>query len=156
MKKIYWIVTDGIQQGPFSLDELKSRTDITPDTPVWREGMSDWTTVSMLPELSDSARPSTATYSCYPEKTAPVQTSVKVEGAPRNYLVWAIISTICCCIPTGIVAIFYAAKVNPAAMAGDMEAARKASEKAALWVVISFVAGLVWAPFSMLYSLLSM
>ena len=71
---------------------------------------------------------------------------------PDNYLIWAILATICCCIPTGIVAIIYAAKVSPAYYRGDYMASLDASSKAQLWVIISFVAGLIWAPFSMLFS----
>lgn len=74
---------------------------------------------------------------------------------PSNHLVWAIIATICCCIPTGVIAIIYASKVSPAYMRGDYNAALNASSKAELWVIISFVAGLIWAPFSMLFSLFS-
>ena len=163
MKKTYWIIAEGVQQGPFTLDELKQRSDLTPQTPVWREGMPDWTVAGLLPELAGEdntafCSPSAAAspqYESAPYAKGPSAAPVG-ETAPRNYLVWAIISTICCCIPTGIVAIIYASKVNPAVQMGDMAAARDASEKAALWCVISFVAGLVWTPFYMLYSLVSM
>ena len=74
-----------------------------------------------------------------------------VPPMPDNYLIWAILATICCCIPTGIVAIIYAAKVSPAYYRGDYIAAMDASSKAQLWVIISFVAGLIWAPFSILF-----
>ncbi|MDE6123295.1 MAG: CD225/dispanin family protein, partial [Duncaniella dubosii] len=73
---------------------------------------------------------------------------------PDNYLIWAILATICCCIPSGIVAIFYAAKVSPAYYRGDYMAALDASSKAQLWVIISFVAGLIWAPFSVIFGAL--
>ncbi|HEX3998914.1 MAG TPA: CD225/dispanin family protein [Pirellulales bacterium] len=47
-----------------------------------------------------------------------------------NYLVPAILSTICCCLPFGIVAIVYAAKVNGKLAAGDYEGARRSSDSA--------------------------
>lgn len=75
---------------------------------------------------------------------------------PSTYLAWAILSTICCCLPTGIVAIVYASKVSPLYLRGDMEGSRQASEKAAMWTIISFVAGLIWTPFSVIWSLMTM
>lgn len=160
MKKIYWIIIDGVQQGPFTLDEVKARGDLRSSTPVWREGMPDWGVAEELPELWDEEP-----QSCYAPQE-PVYGGQTLRNAgrvmhsdekpPRNYLVWAIIATICCCVLTGIVAIVYASKVNPAVQTGDMAAAREASDKAALWCVISFVAGLVWTPFYMLYSLVTM
>lgn len=59
-----------------------------------------------------------------------------------NYLVPAILSTICCCIPFGIVAIVYAAQVNSKLAGGDRAGAIAASEKAKLWSWIAFGTGL--------------
>lgn len=44
MEKTYWIIVNGIQTGPMTLAELRSRLDIMPQTPVWSDGMPDWTT----------------------------------------------------------------------------------------------------------------
>lgn len=60
-----------------------------------------------------------------------------------NYLVYAILCTICCCMPFGIVAIIYAAQVNSKISAGDISAARDASDKARTWCIVGFVTGLV-------------
>ena len=38
----YFILINNQQQGPYTLDELRSR-NITSATLVWREGMADWT-----------------------------------------------------------------------------------------------------------------
>ncbi|MDS3859624.1 CD225/dispanin family protein [Thermosynechococcaceae cyanobacterium BACA0444] len=59
-----------------------------------------------------------------------------------NYLVPAILSTVCCCIPFGIVAIVYASQVNTKLAAGDRTGAIAASEKAKLWSWIAFGSGL--------------
>lgn len=74
---------------------------------------------------------------------------------PQNYLVWAIVVTICCCIVTGVIAIVYASKVSPAYYRGDYFEAEKASERASMWVIISFVLGLIVQPFYTLFSLMS-
>ena len=76
--------------------------------------------------------------------------TVLIPGQPQhipNHLVWAILSTICsticCCIPTGIVSIVYAARVNGLVAAGDFAKARQASENAKMWAWISFGLGIV-------------
>ena len=60
-----------------------------------------------------------------------------------NHLVWAILVTIFCCLPFGIVSIVYAAQVNGLVAAGDVSAARQASENAKMWAWISLAIGLV-------------
>jgi len=64
-------------------------------------------------------------------------------GAIPNYLVQAILVTICCCIPFGIVAIVYAAQVNTKLSVGDMAGARMSSENAKKWCWIALISGLV-------------
>jgi hypothetical protein len=69
------------------------------------------------------------------------------EDVPRenipNYLVQAILVTLCCCLPGGIVAIVYAAQVNGKVAAGDIAGARAASDNAKMWCWISFGVGIV-------------
>ena len=48
----YFIIENKQQQGPFSIYELKDK-GITSDTPVWAEGMSDWTPAGKVDELKD-------------------------------------------------------------------------------------------------------
>ena len=60
----------------------------------------------------------------------------------ENYLVQAILVTIFCCLPFGIVSIVYAAQVNGKVAAGDVEGARRASDSAKMWAWISFGTGL--------------
>ncbi len=47
-----------------------------------------------------------------------------------NHLVWAILATLFCCLPGGIVSIVYAAQVNGKIAAGDIAGARDSSDKA--------------------------
>ena len=60
-----------------------------------------------------------------------------------NHLVKAIISTLCCCLPFGIVAIVFAAQVNGKLDAGDYAGAQKASQEANKWGNISIGIGVV-------------
>ena len=56
---------------------------------------------------------------------------------PSSYLALAIISTILCCLPTGIVSIIYATKVNSAYEDGKYEEANRASKNAKTWGLVS-------------------
>ena len=68
-------------------------------------------------------------------------------GAPPqnipNYLVPAIISTVCCCLPAGIVSIIFATQVNSKLKVGDIQGAMDASSKAKMWFIIAIVAGVI-------------
>jgi len=59
-----------------------------------------------------------------------------------NYLVFAILATILCCLPAGIPAIVYAAQVNGKLQAGDIAGAQAASKNAKMWCWISAGVGL--------------
>jgi hypothetical protein len=68
-------------------------------------------------------------------------------GAPQNipnYLVQAILVTLCCCLPLGIVSIIYATQVNTKRDAGDINGALEASKNAKKWAIIGVVAGVIW------------
>lgn len=61
---------------------------------------------------------------------------------PDNNLVWAILSTVLCCLPLGIVSIIKATSVNSLWAQGQHQAAYKAAEDAkkfAMWSAIAAV-----------------
>lgn len=60
----------------------------------------------------------------------------------QNYLVFAILATLFCCLPAGIPAIVYAAQVNAKLQAGDFAGAKTSSDNAKMWCWISFGLGL--------------
>src|SRR5579863_7706515 len=60
----------------------------------------------------------------------------------ENYLVFAILTTVLCCLPAGIPAIVYAAQVNGKLQAGDIAGAQLASKNAKMWCWVAFGAGL--------------
>ncbi len=59
-----------------------------------------------------------------------------------NHLVWAILVTIFCCMPFGIVSIVYAAQVSGKLAAGDIDGARQASSNAKTWAWVAFGVGI--------------
>ena len=82
---------------------------------------------------------------------APVQPKPK---SPPTNLVWAIISTLMCCLPAGVVAIIYSVKVMNKYNAGDIEGAERASEVSAWWCIASIVLGIISMPLAYLVPLL--
>jgi len=62
---------------------------------------------------------------------------------PDNYLVWAIITTLFCCLPLGIVSILHAGKVDNLYSSGQYEAAKQESAKAKQWAVYAAITGVV-------------
>jgi len=68
-------------------------------------------------------------------------TTSRLTSVP-NYLVQAILVTLFCCLPFGIVAIVFASQVNARVQAGDMRGALSASQSAKTWCWISFGIGL--------------
>ena len=48
---------------------------------------------------------------------------------PNNHMALAILTTICCCLPLGIVAIIFSVKAGRKADCGDYEGARKRASR---------------------------
>lgn len=73
---------------------------------------------------------------------------------PNNYLVWAILTTILCCLPLGVVSIVFSSQVNSKWAMGDAQGALKASNNARNFAIASAVAvlviGVVWLFFAIL------
>jgi hypothetical protein len=60
-----------------------------------------------------------------------------------NYLIPAILATIFCCLPVGVVSIIFAAQVSGKISAGDMAGAMDASRKAKMFMFIAVGAGVL-------------
>lgn len=154
----WFYAKNGSQQGPLSTDEIKSRIamgEIGPNDLAWCEGMSDWLPVGQIPQLkAETAAPtpleavSTPPVASSPatpyQSPASVPSAQVAPGEPiPSYLWQSIVVTILCCLPLGIPAIVYAAKVEGLKARGDFAAAKAASDNAKKWSIISLVLGLV-------------
>jgi hypothetical protein len=73
--------------------------------------------------------------------------NVMTPGMVPNYLVFAILTTVLCCLPAGIPAIVYAAQVNTKLQVGDLAGAQAASNNAKMWCWIAFGLGLATVGF---------
>jgi len=61
----------------------------------------------------------------------------------KNYFIESLFVTFCCCVPFGLVGMFYAAQANSYLKKGDYPEALKSSEWAKKWMLLGFWLGLV-------------
>ena len=139
----YYMHTGGQQLGPFEESELLSH-GLTASTMVWREGMPDWVAASQVPELSHLLPPIQQPPSYQPQPGyGPQQPYGARPPMPATYLVWAILATLLCCMPFGILSIVKASQVSSLYSQGRYQEAVAASEAAKKWAIWSAVAGVV-------------
>jgi hypothetical protein len=62
---------------------------------------------------------------------------------PPNYMVWAILTTLLCCLPAGIVSIVFASQVNRKWRMGDYQGAIVSSNRARIWAITSAVVAVI-------------
>lgn len=163
MDMYFYLDTNNQQQGPVNAEDLP-RYGVGRETKVWKQGMGDWQEAGSIPELeplfassvtpppvynsvSSVTPPAPQAAPLYdrPKETAPLydRQEKPAPKKPDDMLVWSIMSTILCCIPTGIVAIVYSSKVNTAWNEKDYDAAYEASRNAKTWSIVSLVLGVV-------------
>lgn len=129
--------TTGTHQGPYSVEQLRCMT-IGADTLVWNDTMKDWTRAIDVPELRDALFTANA-YASTPRFAPGVQTPGMRPARPHTWLVEAILATILCFLPFGIVAIVKAVQVSSAYDRGDYAEAVKCSHSAKRWVIWSVI-----------------
>jgi hypothetical protein len=98
--------------------------------------MKDWLPAQSVAELGLA-----------PGLPSPPARAVPVGDPPAqavpNYLVWSIISNLCCFPPTGIVALIYSAKTATAMDLGNLGKAQEYSKKAKTWNLVSLGVGII-------------
>ena len=134
----YYMHTGGQQQGPYEETELLGH-GLTGSTMVWREGMPDWVAVSQVPELSHLLPPIQQPPGYQPQPQPGYGSQPQRPAMPATYLVWAILATLLCCMPFGIVSIVKASQVSSLYYQGNYAEARAASRAARNWAIASAV-----------------
>jgi hypothetical protein len=86
----------------------------------------------------------------YQQQQQPYYQPHYVQGPPppkpNNHLAWAILSTLFCCLPLGIVSIVYASKVDGLYNAGDYVGAYNAASQAQNYALWGTILGLICIP----------
>lgn len=173
MDKIYYIIINGRQEGPMNPEELL-RAGMKSDSPVWREGLADWTMARTIPELAVWLEPSLKSEQSAP--VAPVASPVSGPFAPPStpypypaygttnlaprrsrWMTAAIIATVlgslfsCIGLIFGIVAIVQANNANQAYARGDVYDGERCDNSAKTWTIVTYVitflglaASLIW------------
>lgn len=152
MKKYFY--TDGANKyGPFTIEELRNK-NITKDTLVWFQGLSEWLPAHNFSELNDIIVPSPPPVTS--TQTGNTNQSHRTQNVqpPKTWLVESILATLFCCLPFGIVGIVNASKVESRFYAGDIDGAYKASEEAGKWSKLSIGVGIAIGVLYMLFMLI--
>lgn len=97
--------------------------------------------------------PQDAHYAC-PSCNTPLQVAAPPVNI-KTHLTEAILVTVLCCVPFGIVAIVYASKVSGLVAQGRIAEAEAASKSANTWAWVSFGLGFVGGVFYFLATILS-
>ncbi len=149
----WYFAKNGVQMGPIGIDELKAKLasgEVSGTDMVWREGMPDWRKAGEVQELAViPAAPQqvvpqpTPSASNSPYSTPRAPSGYNPGPAIPNYLWQSIVVTVLCCVPFGIPAIVYAAKVDGLKARGDIQGAMAASKNAKMWCLIAMILGLI-------------
>ncbi|MDR1779374.1 MAG: CD225/dispanin family protein [Tannerella sp.] len=137
-EKNYFYLVGNDKKGPFTLAALANEP-ITASTLVWNETLPDWVTAGTLPELSGIIGTPAPTY--VQQQSAQTPPPTNTQPMPDNYLIWAILVTVFCCLPFGIVSIISSTKVSSAYAMGDYAGAQKASSDAKKWALWGAIIG---------------
>lgn len=93
-----------------------------------------------------------------PQPTPAPQQHIEEPPCPSNNLVWAILATVFCCQITGIIAIIFAAQVNSKYYSDGYKQAKRYSDMAGVWCIISIILAIlsysIFMPFMLFAPLL--
>lgn len=150
-KEAYYFCKPGmaVPLGPVSRSELIDkvrRQQVTYDYLVWKEGMEDWVYLDQV--IPAGIRP------CSFSVSHPSFLSRQgfVPRKPERHMFLSVLATCCCCLPTGIIAVFYSARVHALYRQGEYAAARRSADRAWLWICLSFGFALAFFAFCAIFS----
>ena len=77
--------------------------------------------------------------SCAAQRSTPIQLPQSGNGP----LIRAVLVTLCCCLPCGVVGIVYACKAEGCAKAGDWAGMAQMRQRSKTWTLVGFIGGLI-------------
>ena len=133
--------------------EIPAQPQMQPGTPAQPQ-MQPGTPAQpqMQPQAQPQVQPQTMNINNFQQTQQPMNTqppfqqpnNQQMPPQPDNYLIWAILVTILCCLPLGIASIIYATKVSSLYAQGDYNGAVDASQKAKKFAMIGGIGGLIF------------
>lgn len=123
--------------------EIPAQPQMQPGTPAQPQ---------MQPQAQPQVQPQTMNINNFQQTQQPMNTqppfqqpnNQQMPPQPDNYLVWAILVTVLCCLPLGVASIIYSVKVGSLYAQGDYNGAVDASQKAKKFAMIGGIGGLVF------------
>ena len=145
-----WIHLNGVQEGPFEKDELPLYR-MSPDTPVWHEGLPDWMPASRVaataPLFAGMSVPASTAPAMAMQAAAPYE--AETEQPATSYFVWMLVLTVLFFNPVGIIGIITSLVVRHRNRTGDFAGARKMSEVTA-WILMVCIVMAIMRPLTLL------
>lgn len=153
----YWIRLNGEQIGPLTLEEAR-QMPLTPDTPVWIEGMEDWSTAANIVQLADLFRaqqvplgtpPPIPGATCEHDLIAP-RKQIDLTGCPDNNMGMSIgavvVLTACCGLIglLGLVPLLNSMRVRLLFLTGEYDRAAECAKKAKNWSIACYIIAAVY------------
>jgi hypothetical protein len=164
---MYHVTSQGQEIGPYTLDEIRQMVSdghLAVTEYAWSQGMQNWVPITQLigaaaspppPPLPAAGRPQAlTTHPAYPVYNQPIygqpqglgqQVYVQAPPRPPTYLLSAILVTLFCCLPFGIVSIVFASQVDSKYNSGDYAGAQAASNTAKNWYHAALISGIIIA-----------
>ncbi len=156
---MWYYSKNGTQLGPVSQEELSGKArsgEVLGTDLIWKEGMSDWQPLSQVAEFQGSGAAMPPAMGSVPLPQPRAYPAGYMQPRIPNYLWQAIVVTVLCCLPFGVISIVFAAKVDSLVAQGDIAGATAASNSAKNWAIagaaswlvivgIYFIIGLVMA-----------
>lgn len=123
--------------------EIPAQPQMQPRTPAQPQ---------MQPQAQPQVQPQTMNINNFQQTQQPMNTqppfqqpnNQQMPPQPDNYLVWAILVTVLCCLPLGVASIIYSVKVGSLYAQGDYNGAVDASQKAKKFAMIGGIGGLIF------------
>ena len=123
--------------------EIPAQPQMQPGTPAQPQ-MQPGTPAQpqMQPQAQPQVQPQTMNINNFQQTQQP--NNQQMPPQPDNYLIWAILVTVLCCLPLGVASIIYSVKVGSLYAQGDYNGAVDASQKAKKFAMIGGIGGLVF------------
>lgn len=137
----FYLLINNSKQGPYSIEELADK-GLSPSTMVWTQGYTDWKLAKQVPELYNLL-----------SSLPPDAPSYRSTQMPKTWMVEAILVTIFCCLPFGIVGIVHAAKIESLHQNKMFEEAIYHSNQAKKWTLWGFFSMLIIGSVYLLFTL---